>query len=71
MANLTQPSEAQLHTARAALLVLVLPYRDAEKPSKVWRAAHSALCAVEQALELPPTVPPREKRREDGAIDVG
>jgi hypothetical protein len=63
MANLTQPSEAQLHTARAALLVVVLPYRDAVTPSPLWRACHSALCAVESALGIAASVPPREAKR--------
>ena len=67
MATLTRPTPEQLSAARVALLSLVLPYRDASTPSALWRAAHAALCAVEGAMELEPTVPPREvKRRGEG-----
>ena len=63
MADLKTPSPSQLEQARAALLPLVAPYRfDGEAPP-LWRVAHQALCCIEQALGVPPTVPTRETRR--------
>ena len=62
MATLKEPSEAQLHEARTALLNLVLPYRYAGEAPPLWRHAHAALCQVEERLGVAYTLPPREER---------